>query len=211
MATPIKAEQGSDEWLQARVGIATASRFTDIMATTRSGYSASRKNYMAELTVEQITGLPTETYKSSAMQWGTDNEPLARLQYELETGNEVEETSLWIDNLLPIGASPDGLIGKDGTLEIKCPNTATHLQTLMSEQVPYQYVAQVQGQLMLTERNWCDFVSYDPRLPENAQMIIIRVERDEVFIEKLLKELTLFLDEVDEQVKFVKEYKNGKD
>lgn len=210
MSKLIEADQGSDEWKQARVGIATASRFGDILATTRTGYSASRKNYTAELVVEILTGLPADSYTSSAMQWGTETEPVARLEYALETGNEVEETGLWVDDILPIGASPDGFVNSDGTLEIKCPNTATHLETLMTKKVPRQYVAQIQGQLLLTDRKWCDFVSYDPRLPENARMIIIRVERDQIFIDNLLKELADFLDEVQQQVKFVKEYKNGK-
>lgn len=209
MASLVKADQGTDQWKQARVGIATASRFGDVIAQTRSGYAASRKNYMAELVVERLTGLPADSFTSTAMAWGTETEPVARLEYSLATGNAVEETGLWIDDVLPIGASPDGFVNKDGTLEIKCPNTATHLETLMSKKVPRQYVAQIQGQLLLTDRKWCDFVSYDPRLPENAQMIIIRVERDQEYIDNLLKELTKFLDEVDEQVKFVKEYKNA--
>jgi putative phage-type endonuclease len=208
MARLIEADQGSDEWKAARVGIATASRFGDIMAKTRSGYAASRKNYMAELVVERLTGQAADNFKSSAMEWGTETEPVARLEYTLATGNEVEETGLWVDN--EIGASPDGFVNSDGTLEIKCPNTATHLETLMSKKVPRQYYAQIQGQLLLTQRSWCDFVSYDPRLPENAQMIIIRVERDQDFIKELKQELKTFLKEVEQQVNFVKEY-NGKD
>jgi hypothetical protein len=143
------------------------------------------------------------------MAWGTETEPVARLEYTLATGNEVEETGLWVDG--EIGASPDGFVNDDGTLEIKCPNTATHLETLITKKVPKQYYAQIQGQLLLTQRAWCDFVSYDPRLPENAQMIIIRVERDKLFIHDLKQELKTFLKEVEQQVKFVKEYRNGKD
>ena len=205
MAKQIDAVQGTDEWKQARLGIATASRFHDIMSKTRSGYSASRKNYMAELVVERLTGQPADSYQSAAMQWGTDNEPVARLNYALETGNEVAETGLWVDG--EIGASPDGLVNGDGTLEIKCPNTSTHIETLTSRKVPKQYYAQIQGQLMLTDRKWCDFVSYDPRLPENAQMIVIRVDRDNDYIKELRAELKSFLQEVDAQVKVVKEYK----
>lgn len=207
MAKLIKADQGTDEWLMARVGLATASKFADIMAKTRSGYAASRKNYMAELVIERLTGQPTEYYSNSAMAWGSETEPVARLEYALETGNEVEETGLWVHDSLLAGASPDGFVNDDGTLEIKCPNSATHIETLLSKKAPRQYFAQIQGQLWMTDRKWCDFVSYDPRLPENTRMIIIRVERDEDFVKELAQEVEKFLGEVDDQVKFIKDYK----
>lgn len=207
MATILQAEQGSEEWLQARVGLATASRFADIISKTRSGYSASRKNYMAELVVEILTGNNTEMFTSSAMQWGTDTEPVARLQYLLMTGNEVEETSLWLHDTLPVGASPDGLVNDKGTIEIKCPNTATHIETLQSKKVPPQYYAQIQGQLWMTDRDWCDFVSFDPRLPENAQIIVIHVPRDQKFIEEMEAEIRKFCKEVNDQVNFIRSYK----
>lgn len=206
MAILIQAEQRSDDWIAARVGVATTSRFSDIMAKTRSGYGAQRKNYMAELVVERLTNTPPENFTSKAMEWGTDTEPVARLNYSLITGNDVEETGLWLHEDIPCGASPDGFIGDDGLIEIKCPNTATHLDTLVIKQVPRQYEAQVQGQMWITGRKWCDFVSYDPRLPENAQMIIIHVERDDTYIKKLEDEIRLFLQEVDEQVTFVENY-----
>lgn len=207
MATLVDAEQRSIAWFEARLGRATASRFTDILAKTRSGYAASRKNYMAELTTQILTQEIPEGFTNASMQWGVDNEPLARLAYELETGNTVEETSFWQHDNIGAGASPDGLVNHDGLLEIKCPNTATHIETLSSKQVPYQYVAQVQGQLWITERKWCDFVSYDPRLPENAQMIIVHVERDDDFINNLQEEVAVFMTEVEKQVEFVRNYK----
>lgn len=209
MAKIVQAEQGSDEWLQARVGVATGSKYSDIMARTRSGYAASRKNYMAELVVERLTGRPTERYVNAAMQWGTETEPVARLAYTLSTGNDVEETGLWLHNDIPTGASPDGLIGLDGLIEIKCPNTATHLETLVTKQIPREHVAQVQGQMWITGRMWCDFVSFDPRLPENAQMIIIRVERDEAYIKEMELEIRGFLADVDKQVDFVSNYEGA--
>lgn len=211
MATLVQAEQRTPEWFQARLGKATASRFGDIMAKTRSGYSTSRKNYMAELVAQRLTGEIPEMYSSSAMQWGTDNEPLARLAYSLETGNDAQETGLWLHDIIPAGASPDGFVGDDGTLEIKCPNTATHIETLMTKRVPRQYEAQVQGQMWITERDWCDFVSFDPRLPENAQMIVIHVKRDDQFITLLEQEIIEFLQDVDKQVDFIKNYKGGID
>ena len=205
-ATLVQADQRSDDWYKARAGRATASRFSDIMATTRTGYGAQRKNYMAELVIEILTGNPTEGFTSAAMQWGTDNEPVARLAYSLESGNDVEETGFWVDDELGAGASPDGFIGEDGLIEIKCPNSATHIETLQKRELPYQYKAQVQGQMWVTGRKWCDFVSYDPRLPENAQMIIIRVERDDSYIDNLAKEVEQFMVEVIEQVEFVQNY-----
>lgn len=206
MATPIKAEQRSPEWFEARLGRPTASRFGDIMAKTRSGYSTSRKNYRAELVIQRLTQEIPENYQSSAMAWGVENEPTARLAYELETGNSVEDTSLWLHDEIEAGASPDGLIGKDGCLEIKCPNTATHLETLRSGRVPRQYFAQVQGQMWVTGRQWCDFVSFDPRLPQNAQLFITRVPKDDAYIKDLEYELIEFLKEIEDEVAFVQSY-----
>ena len=207
MATLLLAEQRSPAWFEGRLGQATTSRFSDIMARTRSGYGASRKNYAAELVVERLTGTQAENYSSVAMQWGTDNEPVARLQYMLASGNDVDETGFWIHDDLMAGASPDGLIGEDGLLEIKCPNTATHLDTLIKKSLPRQYQAQVQGQMWITGRKWCDFVSFDPRLTGNAQMFTIRVERDEIYIAELQEEVETFLEEVADLVEFVKTYK----
>lgn len=179
------------------------------MSFTRSGYGAQRKNYMAQLTIERLTGEQQEIYTNAAMEWGTETEPVARLQYSLVTGNEVEETGLWMHDEIECGASPDGFVNHDGLVEIKCPNTATHIETLSLGKLPTQYRAQVQGQLWITERQWCDFVSFDPRMPENAQMIIIRVERDDQYIEQLKHEIEKFLEEVESQVAFIQDY--GKD
>lgn len=207
MATLVQAPQRSEQWFAARLGRATASRFNDVMAKTKTGYGAQRKNYMAELTSERLTGTQNDNFTSTAMQWGIDHEDTARLEYELETGNDVEETSFWQHDSLMAGASPDGLIGEDGLLEIKCPNTATHIETLQTKKLPRQYYWQVMGQMWIMGRKWCDFMSYDPRMPENAQKIIIRVGYDEDKANELEAEVTTFLDEVDKQVEFVKSYK----
>jgi len=207
MAKLINADQRSDEWFEARLGRATGSRFNDAIATIRNGYAAARKNYLAELVVERLTGRHEDIYMSPAMEWGTLAEPVARLQYMLSTGNDVEETGFWQHDTLMAGASPDGFVGDDGLLEIKAPNTATHLETLMKKKLPRQYEAQVQGQMWITGREWCDFVSYDPRLDGNAQMIIIRVPRDDEYITSLEEEIEQFLTEVDQMVEFVKNYK----
>lgn len=207
MATLVQAAQRTPEWYAARLGRATASKFSDVMAKTRSGYSATRSNYRAELVAEILTGQQADQFTTAAMQWGIDNEPVARLQYELLTGNEVTETGFWLHDDLEAGASPDGFIGADGLIEIKCPNTATHLDTLVRRKIPRQYEAQVQGQMWVTGRQWCDFVSYDPRLPDNAQIFIVRVPRDALFIEELEAEVRGFTEEVKDLVEFVRNFK----
>lgn len=207
MSRLVNYAQRSPEWYAARLGLATGSRFADIIAKTRSGYSTTRKNYAAELATERLTGIQAENFTSAAMTWGTDTEPVARLEYELTTGNTVEETGFWTHDTLKAGASPDGFVGEDGLIEIKCPNPATHIETLQTGKVPRQYVAQIQGQMWITNRKWCDFVSYDPRMPQNAQLFITRVERDDEFIAELEREVTDFLGEVAELVEFIKNYK----
>lgn len=195
--------QRTDEWFNARLGKATASRFNDIMVGEKY---AGWRNYKAQLVTERLTGIPADSYTSIPMQWGIDNEPLARLMYMLKTGNDVEECGFFAHERLEAGASPDGLVGRDGILEIKCPNTATHIQTLKTGQIPKEYIAQVQGQMWLTGRHKADFVSFDPRLPENAKIIIIPVGRDHGYIEKLEAKIIQFLKEVDDETEFVKNY-----
>ena len=203
-----QVEQRSPEWYAQRLGKATASSFGAIMTKGRSGESAARKNYRAQLVAERLTHEKEEGYTTSSMQWGIDTEDTARLEYELESGNTVDETGFWQHETIQAGASPDGLIGEDGLLEIKCPNTATHIETLKKQQVPYQYYWQVMGQLWITGRKWCDFMSYDPRLPSNASKIIIRVERDEDQIRELEAEVKTFLREVAAEVQFIENYQS---
>ena len=194
-------EQGTDEWFAIRCGKVTASRVADVIATTKSGYSASRANYEAQLICEILTGKPAESYSNAAMQWGTETEPLARAQYELKTGNMVNQVGFVVHPMIEqAGASPDGLIGEDGCIEIKCPNTSTHLDTLLSQKVPSKYITQMTWQMVCTGRKWCDFVSYDPRLPENLQLYIERIELDEDYAKKLQNEVVMFLVEVNEKV-----------
>lgn len=200
-------DQRTVEWYQARLGKATASRFSDIMTKIRSGEAAGRRNYRAEIVAERLSGVPSNGFTSAPMQWGIDNEPLARLEYELQTGNTIEDAFFETHKTLDAGASPDGYIGDLGLTEIKCPNTATHIETLKTQDVPKQYIPQIQGQLWITGREWCDFISFDPRLPANAQLYIVRVNRDEKYIKDLEEEVTSFLQEVDKEVKFIKEYK----
>jgi putative phage-type endonuclease len=206
LGTEIVAEQRTPEWYAARLGRATASRFNDIIAKTRSGYASTRMNYRAELVIERLTGQRIDMYQNAAMLWGTETEPLARTTYMLTTGNFVTECGFFAHNEIAAGASPDGLVEDEGTIEIKSPNPATHIETLRLGSIPARYVPQVQGQLWITGRQWCDFISFDPRLPENAQLFIQRIERDDNYIASLEQEVIKFLAEVDEEVSFVQEY-----
>jgi putative phage-type endonuclease len=194
--------QGSPEWFQARLGRATASRIADVVAKTKSGYSASRENYMAQLALERITGQATDSYTNAAMQWGISVEPLARAAYEVHAGVLVEEVGM-IEHprIAMAGASPDGLIGADGLLEIKCPNSATHVNTLRSRKPSGDYVTQMQWQMACTGRAWCDFVSFDPRMPDGLQLFVVRVPRDDERIAELEREVEIFLSQVDAMVR----------
>lgn len=191
-------EQRTDEWFAARIGKVTASKVADVVAKVKSGaYSASRDSYMAQLVIERITGKPTEFNASASMQWGTEQEPFARAAYEAATGVMVDEVGFIIHPSIPdAGASPDGLVGTDGLVEIKCPNTATHIETLIDAVVPAKYIAQMQWQMACTGRKWCDFVSFDSRMPAKAQLWIKRVERDDVLINTMEAEVSKFLGEL---------------
>ena len=198
-------EQRTEEWFAARCGKVTASRVADIIAKTKSGPSASRENYLAQLVCERMTGKPAESYSNSAMQWGTDTEPQAREAYEFANDIEVVEVG-FIDHptILMSGASPDGVVG-EGLLEIKCPNTATHLDTLIGGKVPKKYITQMMWQMACMEKEWCDFVSFDPRLPEAMQMFVARVHYDKDVVADMENEVVKFLGEVDAKVKLLKE------
>jgi putative phage-type endonuclease len=194
--------QGSPEWHAMRRGKVTASKVADIVARTKSGYAASRANYMAQLVAERLTGSTAESFSNSAMQWGTDTEPHARLAYELYTNATVAEVAFVVHpTIADSGASPDGLVGDSGLVEIKCPNTSTHIDTLLGGSVPGKYVTQIQWQLACTGRAWADFVSFDPRMPENMRLFIERVKRDDERIAELETEVRAFLAELDETVK----------
>jgi len=190
-------DQRTPEWYAARLGKVTASRVADLMAKAKSGYSASRANYMAELICERLTGEQADRFQNAAMQWGTDVEPQAREAYEFITAQAVTETGLVMHpTLADFGASPDGLEGSDGLVEIKCPNTATHIETLLSDAAPAKYLPQMQAQMACTGRAWCDFVSFDPRLPADMQMWVRRVPRDDEFIAEMEREVAAFLSEL---------------
>jgi putative phage-type endonuclease len=190
-------EQGTVEWFAARCGKVTASRVADIIAKTKTGFSTSRDNYMAQLVCERMTGKPAESFSNSAMQWGTDTEPFARAAYEAKVDILVSEVGFITHPRIEMsGASPDGLAG-DGLVEIKCPNTATHIATLIDQKVPEKYITQMMWQMACTERPWCDFVSFDPRLPEKYQLFIKRINFDIKIVDSLENSVIQFLDDVD--------------
>ena len=199
-------EQRTDEWFAARLGKVTASRVADVMAKTKTGYSTSRDNYAAQLVVERLTQTKAESYTNAAMQWGTDQEPFARAAYEAAQGVMVEEVGFVPHPTIEwAGASPDGLVGDDGLVEIKCPNTATMIETLLSQKVSGKYVTQMQFQMACTGRKWCDFVSFDPRMPAKAQLFVTRVDRDDKFIAEIEAEIVKFLAEIESQVQKLNE------
>jgi len=203
-------EQRSTEWFTARLGKVTASRVADVIAKTKTGYSTSRDNYMAQLVCERMTGTQGESYNNAAMQWGTDQEPLARAAYEAAKDVLVDEVGFVIHPTISnAGASPDGLVGDDGLIEIKCPNTATHIDTLLSDKVPSKYNTQMQWQMVCTGRKWCDFVSFDPRMPEGLQLFIQRVDFDAEYVKMLEAEITGFLGELETKIEKLKEKTHG--
>lgn len=202
-------DQGSDEWFAARIGKVTASRVADIIAKTKSGYSASRDNYMAQLVCERLTNQKAESFTNAAMQHGTETEPLARAAYEALKDVLVDEVGFVPHPSIKMaGASPDGLVGDDGLLEIKCPNTATHIDTLLNQSVPTKYFTQMQFQMACTGRKWCDFVSFDNRLPEELQLFVKRVPRDDVYIKIMEAEIVQFIAELDKKIEKLMKVKN---
>ena len=199
-------EQRSEEWFQARLGKVTASRVADVLAKIKSGESASRRNYKIQLVSERLTGEKQETYINQAMQDGIDREQFARDRYVQQFG-EVEEVGFVKHPTLEAGASPDGMVGDDGIIEIKCPMGSTHTETLMTQDIPSKYIPQVQFQLLVTGRKWCDFVSYNPMFPEHLQVFVKRIEADPVYQKELEMEVKQFLGEVDDVINKLKEIK----
>lgn len=194
-------EQRSPEWFRHRLGRVTASRISDVMAQTKTGPSAARKNYAADLIAERLTGESREGFTNAAMQWGAEIEPQARLAYEFMTDVSVSEVG-FIDHpvIAMAGCSPDGLIGEFGMVEIKCPNTATHIDTLLTGSIDGKYLKQMQFQMACAQRQWCDFVSFDPRLPPEMQLFIKRVDADKEEISRIEAAVEQFLIEIGQTV-----------
>lgn len=200
------SDQRTDEWKAARCGNVGCSRLADVLATTKSGEAATRRNYMAELICERLTGIPTETITTPAMQWGIDNEPLARHAYEIATFYDVVEDFGREHQTIPgFRGSPDGLVRDDGGVEIKCPKTATHLDTLMGGTIKRDYILQMAGYVSIFNRQWWDFVSYDPRLPPRHALFIKRFTRDELPVSEVEEGVKKFLLELAKKIRELEE------
>lgn len=196
--------QGTPEWLSARVGLATASRISDILATTKSGPSTSRAGYLGELVAEQLTGVSAApVFMNDDMRRGQELEPAARFAYELQTSQVVHKIGLVLHPTMKAGASPDGLVGDEGLIEIKCPRTHIHIGYLEGNKPPTKYVPQMGWQLVCTGRRWVDFVSYDERMPEALQLFIARYEPPMETLQQLEREVAAFLAEVDAKVEWL--------
>lgn len=193
-------DQRSPEWFAARCGKVTASRIADLRAKTKTGWGASREKYLTQLVVERITGVVAPSFQNAAMQWGTETEPQARAAYEFNEDATVVEVG-FIDHptILLSGASPDGLVG-DGLIEIKCPESHTHLETILSGKIADKYIQQMHWQMACTQRKWCDFVSFDPRLPPHLQYWFRRVDANEELIKAIETDVQEFLNEVSEAI-----------
>lgn len=212
----IECIQGSQEWIDARLGRVTGTGFAKVLA---KGQGKTRKSYLIQLAAERLSGLPQDSFTSGAMDWGTEHEDEARACYEAVQGVEVKQVGfVELDEYIEVspdgivetkclngyvGVSPDGLVGEDGGAEIKCPNTSTHIKTILSGKMPPEYTAQVQGGMWVAEREWCDFVSFDPRM-KSQRIFIVRVKRDQEYIdnlqyevEKFVKELKILVETID--------------
>jgi putative phage-type endonuclease len=204
-------EQRTEAWHTQRLGRVTASRLADVLAKTKSGYSASRNNYMTQLVLERITGTRAEFYSNAAMIHGVEQEPFARAAYEAHTGQMVEEVGfIPHPTIEAAGASPDGLVGDDGMVEIKCPSSSTALECWLTRSqggnpVDAKYYAQMQFQMRCADRSWVDYVVFDPRMPAKAQLFIVRVERNDDWLKIAEEEVTSFLAEVDAKVTALKQ------
>jgi putative phage-type endonuclease len=194
-------EQGTPEWQALRVGKLTASRVADMLATVKTGESMSRKNLRADIIAERLTGNKADSYSNAAMNWGVETEPQARVAYEVFSYNFVDQVA-FVDHptIANFGCSPDGLVGDDGLIEIKCPNTSTHLEYIETRKPPSKYLTQMMSQMSVTGRRWCDWVSFDPRLPDGLKLLVVRIERDDEAISKIEAEAIKFLAEVDAKI-----------
>lgn len=204
--------QGTAEWLLERCGKVTASRVCDVMSKGRgSEPSTARRNYLAQLVAERLTMQIEPTFTNAAMQWGTDNEPIARACYEMAKEVMVDQVGFVPHPMLKwAGASPDGLVGDVGLVEFKCPNTATHIDYLLAGEVPPKYKPQMAWQIICAEREWCDFASFDPRMPDDMQLFIVRYNPSLEYLREVSDAVNAFLLEVESTIAKLKEVTNGK-
>ena len=205
-------EQRTEEWFQQRLGKVTASRISDVIAKTKTGVSTSRQNYLVQLVSERLTGKKGDSFVNQAMLDGIERESAARAIYMLNRDVSVTEVGFFDHPVIKnSGASPDGAVNAEeegkyaGLIEIKCPIETTHTNTLMSKSVPSKYIPQMQWQLACTGAKWVDFVSYNPNFPEELQLFVARVDRDDTYIGELEAEVIKFLDEVEQTIIKLKE------
>ena len=198
--------QHSPEWFAARLGKATGSNFAHVLAAKST---AANRNYRVKLALERITGRQEDVYISGPMLQGTEREPLARIAYECLTGNMVEEVGLCLHDTLECGASPDGLIDAIRGIEIKCPTPGKHCDYLGQKSEPAEYTAQIQGCMWITDRQEWDFVSYCPEFPENAQLIVRTIKRNQAYIDKLAAAVEAFMQEVAAEVESINNFRNA--
>lgn len=203
-------EQRSEAWFQARCGCVTASRVKDILAKDAFGYSPARRSYLGEIIAQRLTGKVRASYSNAAMRRGTELEPVARQLYIHNNPDaKIQETGFILHpSIKYFGASPDGLVNDDGLIEIKCPNSRTHLETIRNQKPRFDYIIQMHAQMMCTERHWCDFISYDDRLSPSLCYFKTRIIRDENLVKQIESEVIKFLDEVEKEIQFIE---NGYD
>jgi hypothetical protein len=204
----------SPEWMEARRGLVTASRCADVLALLKKkdGEAAVRRNYRMELAIEILTGRSFQHYVSQEMQWGIDQEPFARAAYEIKRNTLVETCGFFVHPTVErFGASPDGLVGSEGLAQFKCPATATHLTWMLGGIIPLDHAPQMLAELACTGRQWNDFVSFDPRLPEHLQLFIRRMERRdyEPHIAQLEQEVARFNAELDNMLAELPQVQQG--
>ena len=198
----INLEQGSDEWKKARLGHVTASNMAEVMSKAKGiGEAIGRYKYKVKLVAERLTGTSGDSYSNAAMEWGIEQEQFACIEYEAAQNVFVEKTGFWLHPTIAwLGVSPDRLVGDEGLIEVKCPNTTTHLGYLFENKIPADYYKQIQCQLWVTGRKWCDFVSYDPRLPKRNRLLVVRTERDESLIQEMEAQTIQFLGEINQLI-----------
>lgn len=202
LPSPVMIPQRTPEWHAARCGHITASRLSDVAAAIQKGEAAARRNYRAELVAERLTKIPTSHFVSREMQWGIDQEPFARAAYEVACDVMVDTAGFVLHSVLPLfGASSDGLVGDDGLIQIKCPNTSTHLGWMREGTVPLEHMPQMIAEMDCYNRGWCDFVSFDPRLPADLRLFIPpRFSLEDNLIECLRREVVGFNAEIEEEI-----------
>lgn len=197
MSIHVPAPQGTEAWKMERLGKVTASRVADVIARTKKGWSTSRENYMNELIAERLTGVPVPHHVTPEMRWGTEKEPEACIAYEFHADVEVDKTGFVDHPELDAGASPDRLVGDDGLVEFKCPTTTTHVNTILADEIPEDHQTQMMWQMGCTGRQWCDFASFDPRVPERVKLYVKRLMRDDAKIAELTQLVADFIGELE--------------